>query len=152
MNIRRFGAKQIIPISMLVVGIVFLTLGLQKYGFWSDTKGPRPGFFPVIMAVLLIAMSVLLFFQSFKEEQGRYPLSNWLVALGGIGIFAASFLIGFIPAIGAYVIVWLKVYEKCTWKLTLISFGVIMAIIVGTFVLWLGVPFPNGLILDAIIG
>lgn len=152
MNIKRFGAKQIIPVCMCIVGIVFLAMGLSKYGFWSDTKGPMPGFFPVIMAALLVGVSILSFFQSLKEQPAEYPKDNWLVGLGGIGILAASFIIGFIPAIGLYVVLWLKVYEKCTWKLTLISFVVIMAIIIGTFVVWLGVPFPKGIIVDAIRG
>jgi hypothetical protein len=49
------------------------------------------------------------------------------------------------------VIVWLKWYEKCSWKTTLITFAVIMAIVLGAFVLWLGVPFPKGLLYNLIM-
>ena len=63
----------------------------------------------------------------------------------------ATFLIGLIPSAGLYVIVWLRWYEKFTWKTTLIAFAVIMAIVVGCFVLWLQVPFPRGIVFNAIL-
>ena len=45
---------------------------------------------------------------------------------------------------------WLKLVEKTPWKTTIIILLFLMALVIGVFVLWLGVPFPEGLIMDLI--
>ena len=149
---KRFGINQIIPIVTALIAVLFIWLGLTEYGFWSSTKGPLPGFFPVVIAVGMFITAVFAFTFSFKDIEPVWPGENWAAVLGGALIIAATYLIGLIPSIGVYVIVWLKWYEKCSWKTTLITFAVIMAIVVGCFVLWLGVPFPVGLLFDATVG
>ena len=148
----RIGVTQLIPIAAALIAVVFIWLGLTRYGFWSPAKGPLPGFFPVVIAAGMLGISVLAFIFSFREEVPIWPRENWMVALSGLLIIAATFLIGLIPSVAVYVIVWLRWYEKCSWKTTLITFAVIMAIVVGCFVIWLGVPFPKGLIYQAIFG
>lgn len=146
----RFGVNQIIPVAAAGIAVLFIVLGLKSYGFWSPVKGPLPGFFPVIIAFGMLGASVLAFIFSFREEAPVWPKENWLAPLSVGAIIGATFLIGLVPSVGLYVILWLKVYEKCTWKTTLITFAVIMAIVVGCFVIWLGVPFPKGLIYAAL--
>jgi len=145
-----FGINQIIPIVAAVMSIAFIWLGLNKYGFWHSAKGPMPGFFPVVISVAMLFASILAFVFSFKEEAPVFPVANWLVPLSVACIIGATFLIGLIPSVAVYVLVWLKAYEKCTWKTTLITFAAIMAVVIGCFVLWLGVPFPKGLIYNAL--
>ena len=148
----KFGSKQIIPLLTALIAGVFIATGLTKFGFWKESIGPTPGFVPIIIATIMLAISVLVFIQSFKEEKPQYPTANWLVILAGFGIFGLTFLIGMLPTLAIYVLVWLKSYEKCSWKTTLTVFAVIMAIVLGVFVLWLGVPFPKGLLFTAILG
>lgn len=147
---KRFGMKQLIPVASAMMAAAFIWLGLNEYGFWDSAKGPLPGFFPVIIAFAMLLSSVLAFAFSFKESAPHWPSENWLVVLSGALIIGATFLIGLIPSVAVYVLVWLKRYEKCAWKETLITFAVIMSIVIGCFVLWLGVPFPKGLIYNAI--
>ncbi len=147
---RRFGVNQIIPIVAALIAVVFIYLGLKQYGFWSPSKGPLPGFFPVIMGFGLLGASILALIFSFKDAAPVFPRSSWMIVFAGAAIIGATFLIGLVPSVGVYVILWLKWYEKCTWKTTLITFAVIMAVVVGCFVIWLGVPFPKGLIYSAI--
>ncbi len=147
-----FGVNQIIPIACALMAGAFIWLGLTKYGFWHHAKGPLPGFFPVVIATAMLAASVLAFIFSFRDSAPVWPLANWLVVLSGALIIGATFLIGLIPSVAVYVLVWLRGYEKCTWRQTLITFAVIMAIVLGCFVFWLGVPFPKGLIFDLIFG
>jgi len=149
---KRFGVNQVIPIAAALIAGVFIYLGLTQYGFWSPVKGPLPGFFPVVIAVGMLITAVFAFIFSFKEAAPAWPRENWAAVLSGALIIAATYFIGLIPSIGVYVIVWLKWYEKCSWKTTLITLAVVMAIVIGCFVVWLGVPFPNGLIFDAIFG
>lgn len=150
--LKRFGVNQIIPIALAAMSVVFIWIGLKQYGFWSPVKGPLSGFFPVIIAVAMLAAAILAFVYSFKDESPVFPRESWTAVLSGVLIIGSTFLIGMIPSIAIYLLVWLRGYEKCSWKTTLITFAVMMAIVVGCFVLWLGVPFPKGLILDSIFG
>lgn len=147
---RRFGSAQAIPAATALMSVAFIWLGLTEYGFWNQAKGPMPGFFPVVVAIAMLAASVLAFAFSFKEEAPEWPRANWLVVLSVALVMGATFVIGLIPAVAAYVLVWLRAYEKCSWRTTLVTFAVIMAIVVGCFVFWLGVPFPKGLVYDTL--
>jgi hypothetical protein len=148
---RHFSINQIVPVISAVIAIVFVWLGLSKYGFWHAQQGPMSGFYPTIIGIGLFLMSIVGFIFSFKDATPLFPKESWIAALSALAIIAASFLIGLIPSVGLYVILWLKWYEKYSWKTTLITFAVIMAIVIGCFVLWLHVPFPRGFILDAIL-
>lgn len=148
---RAFSVNQLIPLVSALVAGLFIWLGLTKYGFWHEQQGPMAGFYPTVIGFGLLAMAILGFFFSFKDEAPIFPKESWMAVLGGLGIIGATFLIGLIPSAGLYVIVWLKAYEKFSWKTTLVSFAVIMAIVVGCFVLWLQVPFPRGMLFDAIL-
>ena len=148
----KFGSKQLIPLGTSALAIVWIVVGLKNYGFWEPVKGPTPGFVPAIVAWGMLAVSILAFLQSFKEGKPDYPAANWMAVLAGFSIFAGSFLIGMLPALAVYVLVWLRVIEKTPWKTTLITFAVIMAIVYSVFVLWLGVLFPQGLLFDLLLG
>ncbi len=147
---KRFGMNQIIPIATAIMAIVFIYLGLGKYGFWHSSKGPLPGFFPVIISIVMLLASILSFAFSFKERIPVWPRDNWMAVLGAAFVIGATFLVGMIPSVAIYVLAWVRGYEKCSWKTTIVTFAVIMTIVVGCFVLWLDVPFPKGLLYDAI--
>ncbi len=147
-----FNAKILIPIITLIISIVFIGLGLVKYGFWNSMKGPMPGFFPTIIGVGLFAVSILALIGSFGEKTPVFPVENWFVPLGFLAMVAASYVVGMIPAIAIYVVVWLKWYEKCNWKTTLIALAIVMAIVVGAFAMWLKIDFPKGIIYNLIFG
>lgn len=149
---KKFGIKQLIPLLSAAVAVIFLVLGFAKYGFWDEFKGPKPGFLPIIISIALLAVSVLAFIGSFKEKHVELPRENWLCALGLLAIVAASFIIGMELAILVYLIIWLHLYEKQSWKTTIIATVVIMAIVIGAFDLWLGIDFPKGIIYDLIFG
>ncbi|MEG1849166.1 MAG: tripartite tricarboxylate transporter TctB family protein [Oscillospiraceae bacterium] len=145
------NTKRLVPLGTALVGLVFIGVGLTSYGFWSAGKGPTPGFVPIIISSIMVLVSVVAFIQSFREEAPVYPRENWLVMLGGIGIFAATFFIGLLPSVALYVVLWLKGLEKCSWKQTLIVLAIIMSIVIGAFVIWLQVSFPRGMILDLLM-
>jgi hypothetical protein len=140
----------IIPVVTAVIAAVFIYLGLTKYGFWHEMRGPLPGFFPTIIGFTLLGVSLLAFLGARKEEETRYPIENWYPALGVVAIMLSTLVIGMLPSLAVFVILWLRFFEKFSWKTTLIGFAVIMAIVIGAFVLWLGVPFPKGFIYDLI--
>ena len=61
---------------------------------------------------------------------------------------AAPIFIGMLPTMAIFVVLWLKLLEKAPWKDTLIILAIVMAIVIGVFVVWLKVQFPEGLIFE----
>ncbi|MGB4405797.1 MAG: tripartite tricarboxylate transporter TctB family protein [Sphaerochaeta sp.] len=117
----------------------------------ASHKRPSSWFFPVIIGTVLLVMSVLACITSLKQEGTDYPLENWYPAFGTVLIMLSTLVIGMLPSLAIFVVLWLKWYEKYSWKTTLIVFVIIMGIVLGAFVLWLGVPFPKGIIYDMIV-
>ncbi len=136
---------QIIPICTSLIAILWIVLGLKQYGFWDEFKGPKPGFFPTIIAVVMLAISIFALITSGKAKKPQFDKENWMAALGMLAMVGMSFVIGMELSILVFMILWLKVYEKCTWKTTIIATAVVMAIVIGAFRFWLGIQFPMGL-------
>ncbi len=144
---RRITIMQVIPIVGIIMSAAFVYLGVYKYGFWDEFKGPKPGFFPTLIALLMLGSSVLALILSFKEKAPTWTLEHWILPLSVLALLGTTFIIGLLPSLALFVLLWLRVFEKCSWKTTLTVFAVIAFIVVGAFVLWLGVPFPKGIIL-----
>lgn len=143
---KRITGKQFIPIFGALFSLIFMIVGFLKLGFWSDIDGPMPGFFPAIMAVVMFIASILALLQSFREDKDvNYNKGELLVIGAGISIFVSSFIIGLLPTIFIYTVLWLKLFEKENWKNVFIVLIVIAIIAIGVFNLWLGVQFPVGL-------
>lgn len=142
----KIGNKQIVPIAMMLVALVFGVLGVVQLGFWDEVSGPAPGFFPSIMSVVMFATSLIALLQSFKEEgKAGYNKQEFMVIGAGLGIIISSYIIGLVGACFIFVLLWLRGYEKSSWKETLIVLGVIAFIVLGVFQMWLGIQFPMGL-------
>ena len=147
----KFGIKQIMPLAVAALCVVFLYTGLTKFGFWDATSGPPPAFVPTLISVVLFIICILGFITSFKDKkESKFHKEEFLVIGAAILIIAATFLIGLLPSLAVFLVLWLKLVEKTPWKMTIIILAVVMAIVIGVFVLWLGVPFPEGLIMDLI--
>jgi small-conductance mechanosensitive channel len=138
--------KRILPLIFVVMGLIFAVLGFTQFGFWSDANGPMPGFFPSIMAIVMVLSGIASFIQSLKDTEAvEYKPDEFLVIAGGIGIFVATFIIGLVPTIFLYVILWLKLVEKSSWKPILIVLAIVAFITIGVFGMWLGIQFPMGI-------
>jgi peptidoglycan biosynthesis protein MviN/MurJ (putative lipid II flippase) len=144
--LKKIGSKQLIPIVTAIVGIVFAYIGITQLGFWD--KEPKPGFFPSIIAIVMVVASVAAFFQSLKEEgQPNYNKNELMVIGGGLALIIGTFLVGLIPMVFLYILFWLKVVEKGTpWKHIIIIEVIVGVIVIGVFVCWLQVQFPWGLL------
>ena len=143
---KKTSSKQMIPIAMAIIAVVFGAIGVLQLGFWDAVNGPQPGFFPSIMAVVMLLTSILAFIQSFKEtEKAEYNKNELLVIAAGAGIILATFIIGLVASCYVFVILWLKVFEKAPWKDIIIILIVISIIVIGVFGMWLGIQFPMGL-------
>ena len=143
---KKIGSKQLIPLATALIGVVFAVIGFTQLGFWD--KEPQPGFFPSIIAIVLVIASIAAFFQTLREEgQPNYNKNELLVILGGLSLIAGTFLVGLIPMVFFYVLFWLKVIEKGTpWKDIIIIELIVAVIVLGVFAGWLQVQFPWGML------
>ena len=144
---------QIIPVIGFIIGLVFFMVGMGDFGFWNhDTNTPTEGFFPIIIATGLIIFSIMAFLQNIRKGGVEYRLLNWYVPLGFVGLLAGIMVIGTVPAVILFEILWVKWYEKMSWKTTIICVIFCLIIVIPIFTMWLGVSFPAGMIVELIRG
>lgn len=151
--LKKFGTKQIVPLIIAAICLIFLITGLSKFGFWNDAqKSPTPAFVPSIICVLLIAICLITVFTSLKDDgKAKYNKDEFLIILTAAAIIGCTYLIGMLPALGLFVVLWLKLVEHTPWPTTLIILAIVAALVIGVFVMWLGVRFPTGAIYDMIV-
>ena len=139
--------RVIIPLATIIVSLVFIIVGLKDYGFWNAQ--PTPGFFPIIIAVVLLASSIACFFQVARDKDSadvKYNRNELMVMLGAAGIILCTFLIGLVPSCLIYILLWLKLVEHAPWKVVITIEIIMAAIILGVFTAWLQIRFPMGLL------
>ncbi|MDD2756406.1 MAG: hypothetical protein PHS80_12895, partial [Methanothrix sp.] len=69
MQLKKVTSQMVIPVITAVIAALFIYLGITKYGFWHELRGPLPGFFPTLIGFALLALSFIAFLGSFKEEK-----------------------------------------------------------------------------------
>lgn len=141
----KFNSRAVIPIVTAIVAAVFIGVGLKDFGFWEGQ--PTAAFFPIIIAVVLLATSLLCLVQVLrgKEDAPIYNRNEFMVILGGGGIIIGCYVIGLILSCLLYLFLWLKFVEHATWKAIIIIEVFMAALILGVFVFWMQVQFPVGL-------
>ena len=141
----RFNSRALIPIATAIISLIFIGVGLNDFGFWEGQ--PTAAFFPIIIAVVLLATSLLCLVQVLrgKEAAPVYNKNELMVILGGGGIIIGCYVIGLILSCLLYLFLWLKVIEKASWKAIIIIEVFMAALILGVFVFWMQVQFPMGL-------
>ena len=149
----KIPTKVIVPVVTCAIGILFASIAFGQYGFWdSVAMKPTKGFFPGIISIGLIALSVLAFINGLKSPTAEFRLINWYVPLAVLLIIAATYVIGMIPSLLIFVFLWLKVYEKQSWPTTIIALLIVSFIVIGCFRIWLDIQFPIGFIGELIFG
>lgn len=141
----RFNSRAMIPIVTAIVAAVFIGVGLKDFGFWEGQ--PTAAFFPIIIAVVLLATSLLCLVQVLrgKEDAPIYNRNEFMVILGGGGIIIGCYVIGLILSCLLYLFLWLKFVEHSAWKAIIVIEVFMAALILGVFVFWMQVQFPWGL-------
>ena len=149
----KIPSKILVPIVTLAIGVLFAVISFGQYGFWDSTAmKPTKGFFPRIISVALIALSVLAFINGLKSPNAEFKLINWYVPAAVLLIIGSTYVIGMIPSLLIFVFLWLKVYEKQSWVTTLVSLAIVAFIVIGCFRIWLDIQFPIGFIGELIFG
>ncbi len=149
----KLPTQVIIPVIGFIIGLVYLIIGMGDFGFWNhSTNTPTAGFFPIIIAVGLMILSVLGFIQSFRRKSVEYRLLNWYVPIGFLLFIVGVMIIGTVPAVIIFELLWCKFYEKLSWKSTIIALIFCLILVLPVFTWWLQIDFPVGLIGNLILG
>ena len=147
----RINTRALIPVITFSLGLLWFAYGLTNYGWWGK-NGPASGFFPAIIGVLLLGVSIIAFIDGIKNAPPEYLKASYHPLFAAVGTIGAAMIIGFFPALMLYILGWLKLYEKYGWKKSLSISIITTASCYGIFVMWLQVPFPAGLIFDRLLG
>ena len=141
----KFDSRAFVPIATAILSLVFIGVGLNKFGFWDGP--PTPAFFPTIIAVVLFATSLMCLVQELRSNQASpsYNKNELLVILGAGGVIVGCWVIGLIPSCLLYLLLWLKAVERTPWKVVILIEVFMAVLIIGVFVIWMQVQFPMGL-------
>lgn len=155
--------------AMLAVGLVYGIMALNMPR--GRLSYPGPGLFPVIIGIFLIATALGCFLQEILprmrggEEPAAAPMPDrdsavspprnvhktfQLMALMIVYTLLLKPL-GFLVCICAFLIVAIRIFGYRRWVPALAMAAVIAGVSYVSFVLWLKVPLPMG-ILDAVFG
>jgi uncharacterized ion transporter superfamily protein YfcC len=146
----RINTRAVIPGATFFLGLLWVFYGLSNYGWWDE--GPGSGFFPSIIGIMLAGISVIAFLEGVKLEPPEYFKASYYPFAAAALTVGAAMIIGFFPAMFLFLQGWMKLYEKFSWKKSLPISIITTGILYGVFAMWLMVPFPAGLIFDAIRG
>lgn len=119
-------------------------LGLPYMGDFA----PGSGFLPLWLGVCLVGLSAVHVLSCLRTRAPHLPTGHGrkvlAVALGLVVCVAVIEPLGFVVAVGAYLLFLLRVVEKESWPTSLgVTFGAI-AVLFGLFRVWLQVPLPKG--------
>jgi len=153
---------------ILAVGLVYESMGMNMPR--GTLAYPGPGLFPTIIGAFLIATALGCLLQEIvPRKKGAEPAASSLpnehsaapegrnlaktVQLMALLIGYAFVLkpLGFPLAIGAFVAVAIRIFGYRKWLPTLAMAAIIAGISYVSFVVWLKVPLPVG-ILEAVLG
>jgi putative tricarboxylic transport membrane protein len=142
-----------------IFGAIVVTDSLRLGFGWQEVHGPRPGYFPFYIGLLICIASLVNFARGFMLRGDRnktfvqvgqlkmvltvlIPTAIYAFLVTWIGIYASSVLfIGFFMR-------WLGKYPW--WKVVAVSVGTIVVFYL-VFEIWFKVPLPKGLV-ESLLG
>lgn len=148
----KFNSNLIVPAASVLLGILFAGIGISSWGLWDPVTGPTRGMYPSLIALALILVGIIDFVKAFKGSAPVFERKNWLIVLAVLAVVLFSYLIGLLASVGIFLLLWLKIAAKQSWKTTFIVMLVVGAIVFGVFVFWLQSPFEEGMLFRLIRG
>jgi putative tricarboxylic transport membrane protein len=152
---------------ILAVGLIYE--GMALYMPQGRLSYPGPGFFPLMIGAFLIVTALGCLLQEVlprKRGEGptALPLPNQDSAAPGdrnvkktfqlmalmIGYILVLKPLGFLISICAFLVVAIRIFGYRRWFPTLAMAAIIAAISYVSFVLWLKVPLPLGILEDVL--
>jgi hypothetical protein len=149
---RHKSAELAVAALFFAVGAIVIADSVRLGFGWQEVHGPRPGYFPFIVGVIMCASALFNFGRALTMHGGRNrtfvevgQLKMVLAVLAPSAVFAAL-----VTWIGIYVssvlfiaffMRWLGKYAW--WKVAVVSLGTAVALYL-VFEKWFKVPLPKG--------
>ncbi|MCW3820569.1 tripartite tricarboxylate transporter TctB family protein [Micromonospora sp. DR5-3] len=133
--------------AVLIVLAAYVVISARGLGIWLP-QGPGPGFFPLVLAVALVLLSVAWFIQTRRAAAGSpakdaYPWRRPAITIASLVVLAAVLnVLGFQASMLLFLLFHLKVMGRRGW---LTSVVIAVAGSIGAFYLFndfLLVPLP----------
>ncbi len=137
----------------LVAGVLCLLFGVLWIASASGLTymgdfAPGSGFLPLWLGAGLVALSAVHVLSCLRTQAAHMPASHGrkvlAVALGLMVCVAVIEPLGFVVAVGAYLLFLLRVVEKETWRTSLGVTAGAVGVLFALFHVWLQVPLPKG--------
>ena len=130
--------------ALFAVLWIATALGLPYMGDYA----PGSGFLPLWLGVCLLGLSVIHVVSCARSPAADTPAGHWrkvvAVTLGLVVCVAVIEPLGFVVAVGAYLLFLLRGVEKEPWRTSLGVTGGAIAVLFALFRVWLHVPLPKG--------
>ncbi|WP_072825654.1 tripartite tricarboxylate transporter TctB family protein [Modicisalibacter ilicicola] len=143
---RRPWLNSTVTVFIILMGIAWAALGFLKYGFWFN-NGPGAGFFPAVAGTGVAILGTFSLLRSPPRNSDTSIKNLWPAIAMALTIITIP-LLGMIPSMVIFIILWMAVIEQKKWMTSLITgigAGVVVYLLFG---LWLKVAFPQGLLLE----
>jgi hypothetical protein len=137
----------------LVAGVLCLLFGVLWIASASALTymgdfAPGSGFLPLWLGVGLVALSSVHVQSCLRTQAAHMPAGHWrkvlAVALGLIVCVGVIGALGFVVAVGVYLLFLLRVVEQEPWRTSLGVTAGAVGVLFALFHLWLKVPLPKG--------
>jgi putative tricarboxylic transport membrane protein len=143
----------------IVISCVFILLGIivlvnvSTYPSVGREQITGPAFFPRLLALILIGLSVMLFISNYRSKDQSstglfdiYAINAYITMVGLLGYMVMINIVGFIIATPILLFGLMKFYGMKKYPKLVLSSVIITGIIYGVFKLLLAVPLPTGII------
>lgn len=141
------------PLVPLLIGVY---AAVTAYGLGlGSLRQPEPGLWPFLVSLTVIGTAAALLFIDHRDDyepwtRGTLSIIGGLVSLG---VFILLFqAIGFLIPGVLMLLLWLRLFAREPWKWAVpLALGGAVGLYL-VFVTALGVPFPDGILIDAVWG
>ena len=138
---------------LLALAVAFSAGALRQYAYWGP-NGPGPAFLPFWLGLVMTLLATMLFVGALRTKD---PGASWLPSGEGvrrlafvlgatIAYVALLNLLGMVVATVLFLIVLMRVLDRCGWPLTLAVALATAGSIYFVFGRWLKVPLPTGVL------
>ena len=135
-------------VLMLLGGVVLVDA--MRLGFGWGADGPKSGFFPFWLAVIMIASCVIVIVQAYRRVDDqpfvtRKQLSPVLKVLWpAVAMVVLTHFVGLYVAAALYTAFYMKWVGRHSWLASITLSVAISVLCFVTFELWFLVPMPKG--------
>ena len=145
-------------LSHMFLGIVFMIMGAagvlgSTQLVFMDKGLPAPGFFPMVLSVLVFVFAALVLFSSLRTVSDSIDMAvvksvSLFFLLLSVFMLLLPDIIGLLPTLGLFYILALRYWNGLSYGSAILNGVISTATLYVVFVVWLGVNMPWGVFTD----